>query len=172
METHGGFGKLYGSCYTAAATGVVFETDAMKAGALAKQRPHWAVYEGDAVAALEHGGGAHLEVNVLDLDPDGSCWPVMDAFFDSQRPRAARLALVVNDGLRQMLAMNGGWSVAEMHSSVVKYGNHALYERYLEACRDLVMEKAARQGYSLRHWTGYYCGMHQHMTHFAAILER
>lgn len=98
MECYGGFGHLYRACYLSAKTGVVFEAKADKSAVLGLQRPHWAVYEADCVNALAGGAGAHLCVNVLDLDPYGEPWPALDAFMTSDRPRADVLALVVNDG--------------------------------------------------------------------------
>jgi hypothetical protein len=172
METHGGFGRLYGACYTAAVDGVVFENNPIKAEYLAQQRPRWAVYEADCEKALRNGVGAHLEVSFLDLDPYGEPWPVMDAFFQTERPRAKRLALAVNDGLRQKLKMNSGWAVHSLEHVVRKYGNGQMYERYLEICRELVIEKAAIAGYSLKKWAGYYCGFNGQMTHYGAVLER
>jgi hypothetical protein len=59
-----------------------------------------------------------------------------------------------------------------MQSAVDRLGNAVLYERYLDVCRDLVKEKAAKAGYDLRRWTGYYCGFGEQMTHYAAVLER
>jgi hypothetical protein len=172
LESHGGFGKLYLRCYRHVAEGVVFEKNPDKADALAAQRPTWAVYEGDCVKAIAGGVGAHLTVNFVDMDPYGEPWPVMDAFFGSERPRAQRLALVVNDGMRQALQMHRGWSCPSLRGAVEKHGNQNLYKRYLAVCRELVEEKAARAGYRLISWTGYYTGIQGHMSHYAAMLDR
>ncbi len=172
METHGGYGKLFGLCYSHLRQGIVFEKRPEKSAKLARQRPGWAVYEADCEAAIRAGVGAHLPVNFLDLDPYGEPWPVMDAFFESDRPHPGRLVLVVNDGLRQKLRMNGGWSCGSLQGIVDRIGNGALHEKYLEVCRDLVKEKAAKAHYALRRWTAYHCGAQQMMTHYAAVLER
>jgi hypothetical protein len=172
METHGGYGKLYARCYSHLGVGVVFEKRPEKAAKLAQQRPGWAVYEADCTMALSGGVGAHLPVNFLDLDPYGEPWPVLDAFLESKRTLPERLVVVVNDGLRQKCKLNGGWTVRSLQPIVDRIGNGALYEKYLEVCRDLVKEKAARAGYTLRRWTGYYCGFADQMTHYAAVLER
>lgn len=172
METHGGYGKLYARCYSHLAEGVVFENRPEKSAKLARQRPGWAVYESDCLMALRAGVGAHLSVNFLDLDPWGEPWPILDAFFESQRPRPDRLVLVVNDGLRQKLKMNGGWTVGSLQGVVDRMGNCGLYAKYLEVCQGLVKEKAAKAGYVLRRWTGYYTGFAEQMTHYAAVLER
>src|SRR4051812_3936723 len=111
METHGGAGLIFSRCYRSVKEGIVFERDPDKAAILAHQRPTWAVYECLCENAIAEGAGAHLEVNFLDLDPYGEPWPALDAFFGSDRPFPPRLAIVVNDGLRQKLKMNGGWSV-------------------------------------------------------------
>ena len=170
METHGGAGKLYDACYRDVGRDVVFEKDPDKAAILGRQRPAWAVYEGDCVTAIEGGAGAHLEVNLLDVDPYGDPWPVIGAFFESERPRAGRLMVAVNDGLRQKLVI-GAWDVGTMQGMVAKYGNK-LAPIYLEVCRELMAEKAAQAGYDLDRWAGYYCGSGKRMTHYLAILTR
>jgi hypothetical protein len=143
METHGGLGKLFLSVYRNVTAGIVFEKDPEKSAVLGRQRPTWAVYEADCLGAIQQGVGAHLTVNVLDLDPYGEPWPIVDAFFQSARPRSPRLAVVVNDGLRQKLKMNGGWNCASMREMVVRHGNGRLAAEYLAVCRELLEGKAA-----------------------------
>ena len=172
METHGGFGAIFAKCYFGVSDGVVFESKPDKAAALAKQRPTWAVYETDCVMALAAGVGNHLPVNFIDLDPYGEPWPVMDAFFQSDRQFPSRLAIVVNDGLRQGVKMNGGWNTKSLADVVAKYGSSQLYKNYLTICRELLEEKAGQRGYTLTRWAGYYCGHADQMTHYAAILEK
>lgn len=172
METHAGYGKLFARCYAHLKDGVCFEKKAEKAEALAKQRPTWAVYEADCVAAIRAGVGSHLEVNFLDLDPYGEPWPVLDAFLESERPKPERLVIVVNDGLRQKLKLQGAWKVHSMQAIVARRGNGDIYSQYLDVCRELMQEKAAKAGYRLRRWTAYYAGHNENMTHYAAVLER
>lgn len=172
LETHGGLGTLWRYCYQDVADGVVLEKDPVKAAVLGRQRPGWAVYQADCIAALAAGVGAHLPINFVDIDPYGSPWPVFDALFGSVRPWPDRLAVAVNDGLRHKLKTGSGWHVEALESVVDRYGAEVLYDDYLAICRELVEEKAAQAGYSLRRWTGYYCGHSQAMTHYAAILTR
>lgn len=169
METHGGAGALFSACYPHLERGVVFEQDASKAARLGKQRPTWAVYEADCVAALRGGVGAHLTVDLLDCDPYGECWPALDAFFGSKRPLAPVMAVVVNDGLRQTLALGRAWATASLESAVAKHGND-LHPVYKEVCEELFNEKAARAGYRVDRFGSYYCGIHQNMVHFLAML--
>jgi hypothetical protein len=105
------------------------------------------VYEADCLPTIAAGVGSHLPVNFLDLDPYGEPWPVLDAFLESERPKPERLVLVVNDGLRQKCKVNTGWEVKSLRSVVDRLGNTVLYERYLDICKDLVKEKAAKAGY-------------------------
>lgn len=154
------------------ADGVVFEKNPDKTKVLAVQRPTWAVYECDCEQALAAGVGAHLPINFLDCDPYGEPWPVIDAFFQSDRLFPTTLAIAVNDGLRQKLKMNGGWNVASLEHIVSVYGNDALYANYLEVCRALLQEKASQRGYSLTRWKGYYCGYLDQMSHYAALFIR
>jgi hypothetical protein len=172
METHGGYGAIWNQCYMDIAQGVVFEKDADKTKVLAVQRPAWAVYECDCEMALAAGVGSHLPVNFLDCDPYGAPWPVLDAFFLSDRPFPPTLAIVVNDGLRQGLEMNGGWKVESLRDVVSVYGNNTLYANYLEICKELLQEKASQRGYTLTRWAGYYCGHAQQMTHYAGLFNR
>lgn len=172
LETHGGYGEVWKKVYSNIKRGIVFEKNPKKAEALAKQRPSWAVYECDCINALRHGVGSHLPVNFVDCDPYGQPWPVLDAFFTSCRPFTNTLAVVVNDGLRQKLKMNGGWSVDSLIGIVTEYGNSALYENYLDICQEILQKKAAQRGYALSRWTGYYCGYENQMTHYAAILSK
>jgi hypothetical protein len=172
METHGGWGKLYQRCYRDVPTGIVFEKDPDKAARLGMQRPHWQVYEADCEKALRHGVGDNLTVNFLDCDPYGESFPVIDAFLQSERPRADKLVIVVNDGLRQSLRMNLGWNVECVREAVQHFGNAALHEKYLAVCRWLIERKAAAAGYTLTKWAGRYAGFQAQMTHFTAVLRR
>jgi hypothetical protein len=172
LETHAGIGRIFNRCYADLAPGVAFEKDGGKAESLAVQRPTWAIYEGDSEACLRNGVGFHHEPNFFDLDPYGECWPTIDAIFLGMSKALSRIVLVVNDGLRQKLKMNGGWKTESLRNAVERFGNSRLYADYLMICRELVKEKAGSRGYRLSRWTGYYCGHAQQMTHFAAVLDR
>ncbi len=171
LETHGGTGGIYREVYTEVWQGVVFETDAKKAEILAHQRPSWSVYEADCEKALRAGVGAHLTINLLDCDPYGDPWPVLDAFFSSERSFAEHMLVAVNDGLRQKLKMGGAWSTGSMSGMVARFGND-LQGIYLDVCEVLMAEKAAQAGYRLHRFNGYYCGHAQQMTHYLAELTR
>lgn len=180
METHGGYGVIWQRCYSDIADGVVFEKDPDKTRILGIQRPTWAVYECDCIAALGAGVGGHLPVNFVDIDPYGEPWPAIDAFFQSERPFPPTLGIVVNDGLRKRLMIKA-WDVASMESSVARYGEKGVHGRYLEICQELLKEKASQRGYTLTRWAGYYCGHAGgntaaigtgSMTHYAALFTR
>lgn len=172
-ETHGGYGHIYERCYRAAAGGVVFEKDAAKAEFLARQRPAWAVYECDSTAALAAGVGGHLPINLLDLDPYGEPWPVLDAFLAGHGERLPDVwGLAANDGLRQVAANGKAWQTHSLQEAVQVWGSSQMHARYLEVCRWMVEQKAGRLGFKLARWAGYYCGAGQGMTHYAAILVR
>jgi len=139
---------------------------------LCLQRPTWSVYQARAETALDQGAAAHLQINLVDVDPYGEPWPTLQAFFSSDRPRAPRIGIAVNDGLRQKLRLQGGWAVHSMRQAVEKWGNANLNARYIEVCRWKLEQLASRQDYRLSHWTGYHCGDKGDMTHYAAIFER
>lgn len=170
METHGGFGRIWESCYLALEDGVVFEKKRDRASELATARPTWAVYEGDSAKLLAHGVGAHLPVNFLDVDPYGQCWPTLRGFFESDRPFADSMALVVNDGLRFHLMSGRGWDTDGFEDVVRHFGND-LFGIYLDVCEWLLGE-IVRPIYTVKTFSGYYCGIGKKMTHFAAILEK
>lgn len=173
METHGGYGEIFRKCYSRVKQGVVFEKSEERSSVLATQRPTWAVYEADCETALQAGCGSHLCINFLDVDPYGHPWSVFDAFFGSDRPRAERLVVVVNDGARRQCRMNVAWKSSEpLRAMAVKYGNDSLDDWYLDVCRAELPARAATAGYQLKRWTGYYCGFAKMMTHYAAVLER
>lgn len=109
LETHGGYGRLFERCY-GDRRGVVFEKDRRKAAHLARQRPDWRVYEGDCLKPLSAGVGADMAFGLIDLDPYGSPFDVMQAIFQGERRAfAPTVQLVVNDGLRQKVGVGGSW---------------------------------------------------------------
>lgn len=173
METHGGRGDVFSAVYTHVEQGVVFEIDPEKASRLATQRPTWAVYEGDCVTALAHGAGSHLEVNYLDADPYGSCWPTLRAFFSSKRPFAKRLVVVVNDGLRHASRGGSGWAKDDLAQMAERYGNHRLWELYpTRIVRELLEEAIEPAGYNVTFFEEYPTGVELKMVHFLAVLEK
>lgn len=170
LETHGGYGKVWQQVYAHIEQGVVLEKDPKRTGVLAQQRPTWAVYEGDCVAALREGAGSHLAVNLLDVDPYGEPWSAIEAFLMSDRPHPATLRIVVNDGLRGNIKLGKAWAAGCMESVVEQFGND-VYRSYLDICKILMHEKAAQAGYTLSRWHGYYCGKSNDLTHYWAVLE-
>lgn len=172
IETHAGFGRLYSRCYKHVVRGVAFEIKAERTGALALQRPTWAIYEGDCIPALAAGIGSHLTANFIDIDPYGEPWPTIDALFSSKRTWPQRLVVVVNDGLRHKVRIGAGWKVKSLRAAIERHGNAHANDHYLEICRELMAEKAGQAGYELVRWSGYHCGRMQMMTHYAAVFER
>ena len=76
---------------------------------------------------------------------------------------------MVNDGLRQKAQLGGSWATETLKAAAARYGNAAVYARYLDVCRDLMRDVGARGGYRVEHFAGYYAGAR--MTHYAARLE-
>lgn len=172
LEAYGGFGSLFPHCYAGIRDGIVFEKQPAKTEALAKQRPTWCVYEADCIRALRANAGAHLPVNFADFDPYGECWPALQAFFQSDRPRTERVILTVNDGLRRELKLKSGWHHESMRPWVERFGNDHCYKHYEDICELSVSLLAKSRGYEVSRWTSYYCGAAENMTHFAAVLEK
>lgn len=158
--------------YSEISAGLAFDTKAAKAELLAIQRPSWSVFESDCVEALRAGVGAHLAINLIDIDPYGEPWPAVAAFFESDRPWPDRIGFAVNDGIRTKLKLTGGWDVESLREAVVKFGNAAMYGEYLAVARWNLKRLAAIREYELASWTGYYCGHGDCMTHYAAVFDR
>ena len=171
METHGGIGDVYSALYTEFDGGVVFEKAKDRTAGLAHQRPSWAVYEADCETAVALGAGAHVTVNLLDVDPYGAEWPVIQAYFKSQRPFADYMVIVVNSGLRHKLRTGGGWDVEYLSPYVERYGNHNMWDRYLDVCQDLLAD-TVKDKYSLEFFEGYFTGVEKKMTHWLAALRK
>ena len=172
LETHGGKGDLYRRCYPDVDTGLVFETDPVKAEKLVHQRPNWAVYETDCVWGLENGVGGHLEVNFIDADPYGQAWHVLEAFFGSERPRAAQVIVVVHDGIRSSLQRFGSLNMDIFAPIVERIGELQLHRKYLEVCEELLEDMAAGAGYVVAGFGGFYSRRDRDQTHFFAELRR
>ena len=172
LETHGGRGDLFRRCYAGVETGIVFETDALKAEALVRQRPNWAVYESDCVWGLKSGVGSHLEVNFIDADPYGQAWQALHAFFESDRPRADKVVLVVHDGMRRNLKWYGVHNMKFFQSVVEKVGEIALARNYIEACEEMLTEIVELAGYAVESFGGFYSRKDKDRTHFFAELTK
>lgn len=173
-ETHGGKGMLYGLVYKSidGVTGFVFEKEWEKAKVLAVQRPHWAVYSEDCVRCLKGGVGAHLTVNLLDVDPYGDPWPAVDAFFASERPRAKALWVVITDNLLDMCRDGRAWDTPSLKGIVADYGND-LMPIYADVVgRELIQRKAAQAGYNLDRYVGIRSGHSKRTALLAAQLVR
>lgn len=170
LETHGGFGRLYERLYDRN-LGVVIEKDARKAEHLAGQRPFWRVYQGDAVRALAGGLAADVPFGLIDVDPYGSPFPVLEAIFEHPRRLQDRVELVVNDGLRQKVKLGGAWSVEALRPAVRRHGNN-VYPIYAEVALETLEEIVAAAGYQVCAWTSRYTGHNNDMTHYWARLSR
>lgn len=170
LETHGGQGKLFKSCYAQVPFGVVCEKKIPAANILAAQRPTWAVYCGDTLKMLAGGLGKVWPFNFIDLDPYGSPFDCLEAIF------AAGLAepvvrFVVNDGLRQKVNVGGAWDCAALSEIVDDFGN-SINKQYLAAAKEKIRRVAGRGGYDVNEWFGYYCGHADQMTHYTFVAER
>jgi hypothetical protein len=113
-----------------------------------------------------------MSLGLIDLDPYGSPFDVMEAIFCGERREFAPVVqLVVNDGLRQKVGLGGAWHTERLKPLVRKYGND-LYPVYLEVARELTEQIVAGAGFRVAQWTGYYCGANHNMTHYWATLAR
>lgn len=171
LETHGGEGKLFDACYAHLDSGVVFETDDAKVNILARQRKSWAVYQADCEPALAAGIGGHLAIDLLDVDPYGSAFEALDAFFSSSRPFAPKMIVAVNDGARANIQVGGAWRSPTFEEIVLKYGND-LWDKYLVVCRELLATYSKKAGYRVSGFGGYHAGKKLQMTHYLAYLEQ
>lgn len=173
LETRGGAGEIFRRVYADVGRGAVLDGDVGHCEALARDRPSWAVYETkQPEAAIGEGLARELPITLLDVDAIGEPWPVLEAFFSSERVRLHELAIAVSDGLRQKIRLSGGWQVHSMRRAVEIWGNAGVHESYLDVCRWKLEQLAARQRYTITGWTGYHCGPNDDFTHYAAVLTR
>jgi len=172
LETHAGTGQVWKRVYSEIAQGVAFDEKPAKAELLAIQRPTWSVFESNCITSLAAGAGDHLALNLVDVDPYGEPWPVIEAFLSSERPWPERIGFAINDGVRMKLKITGGWDVESLGPAVRQFGNSAMYGDYLAVARWNLKRLAAVRKYELAHWTGYYCGHGDCMTHYAAVFDR
>lgn len=172
LETHGGKGDLFKRCYADVDTGLVFETDPTKAEKLVQQRPNWSVYETDCVWGLAEGVGSHLDVNFVDCDPYGQAWHVLEAFFGSERPRAAHVVLVVHDGVRKSIERFGSINHAILHPIAEEIGELNISRNYLDVCEQLLHDVVSVAGYAVEGFGGFYSKRDRYQTHFFAELRR
>lgn len=171
METHGGEGVLFNECYAHLDDGVVFEQDEVKVAVLAKQRPTWAVYMADCVETIADGAGSHLVVDLLDADPYGMSFDVLEGFFSSSRQFADRMLVVVNDGGRLKTVTGSSWEVEVLKPIVREFGND-LHPIYKEVCREMLTRLSAQAGYAVTSYAAYYAGHALANTHYLAVLDR
>jgi len=167
-ETHGGLGKLFQACYRHADTGLVCDKDPDRVASLARDRPRWRVYEGDANIVFTAGLGADIAWPVLDCDPYGEPWKVLEGFFLSARLFAQTMAVIVTDGGRQKQRIGGtsfGWQPWE-----ARYGKN-LWNIYLRCCQERFVEIIVQAGYDIVWWHGRYSRTGQ-QTYFAAVLRQ
>ena len=173
LEVFGGTGEIYDHCYQSIRRGIVFEKNEPRANFLGLQRPHWLVYEGDAIAAIREGVGSHIiSVNFVDVDAFGNPFEAIESFFSSPLCQSAffPITFVVTDGMRQKAKYKTSYQVKCLHDAVVHFGNEAVYPRYLEVCQFVMDGLASSRGYFLKNFRGYYCG--KSMTHYVATVSK
>ena len=167
-ETCGGQGRLVQACYRDA-TGVVFDIDDMAIATLAAQRPTWRVYQADAAIALAGGIASDLPYTILDCDPYGSPWTMLEGFFRSPRVFAPTMVVVLTDGSRQKQRLGGlqyGWE-----SWQDRYGRN-LFAIYLRCCQERLALLVSEAGYRVAWWHGRYGGHSGQMAYCAAVLRQ
>ena len=172
LETHGGFGRIFERTWYRAERGAVIERDSVKVEHLARQRPRWAVYEGDSLQALRCGLFASRAFDIVDLDPYGSTLTYFAPLFDAHRRRPGRWWLVANCGLRHTLGLKQAWRIEVLQELAARLGAASdFYHRYLDVVQLLLTEHANASGQRLTWFDGYYCGHGNNMTHYAARIE-
>lgn len=98
LETCGGTGVLFSHLYTNYQPGAVIEKRRDLAPLLRIQRPRWRVYIADSASALGQGLLSHLKFDLVDVDPHGRPWVIIDRFLASKRLFPDRFVIVWTDG--------------------------------------------------------------------------
>jgi hypothetical protein len=104
LEGFTGEGRMYRAAWEGL-RGATIDKDEAKVRDAARERPTWAVYQGDTERALRAGWMAHHPFEVIDLDAYGSPWPFVRAWF-APRARAPRTVLVLTDGYFGQVSMS------------------------------------------------------------------
>lgn len=169
LEAYAGKGKLYDHLYRDFSHGAALEKNEQKAAYLARQRPSWKVYECDSVAATKAGLLADQPFSFIDIDPYGSSWDFIDAYFCTHQAWPERAVLAVNDGLRRNIKLGTAWKIKVLAEAVRTFGSD-LYDIYLSVCRWMLEKKAAEVGLTLSGFEGFYAGHAKQMTHYYAVL--
>ena len=170
LEVFAGAGTVGRELYREADRGTAFEKDPAKTERLARDRPAWRVYEGDAIV-LTAAAAFFPGTNYVDVDPYGDPHPAIAAVFEAAAHLADHFVLAVNDGLRQYVRMGKAWSGTSLQGIVAQYGTN-LWAVYLDVCKRLVTEKAGEASYRLTRFEGFYAGHARQMTHYYAVLQK
>ena len=119
------------------------------------------------------GVASHLDINFVDFDPYGAAWTVIEAFFESQRPRADRNSSSwYMTGVRSSLKRYGGARIGFFSRIVEQIGEIELYQNYLSVCEEQLFEIVAKAGYKTQAFGGFYSRADSDQTHFFAELQR
>lgn len=172
LECYGGWGLLGRELYRDIRRGVVMEKASPRCALLAELRPTWSVYEGDTIRMLRVGAGRHLTINYLDVDPYGSPWETLHAFFESTRPFAQRMVVVAHDGIHRLVQMGRAWSVEVLDTMVREFGNSHVKEHYGAVSLILLGDIAEVAGYDVVDWRWAAGGDRKKNAHWLAVLEQ
>lgn len=170
LETHGGFGRIYERTWYRARTGVVIEKDPVKVAHLCHQRPTWAVYQGNSEAVLRAGLAKSIAFDVIDLDPYGQPFTILDALTMPGRTFPNEWHLVVNDGGRNLMKRGLSWKLPMFRSAEKRFGQSGMHKHYLDAALMLVQEFGEKIGYDVTHWHGK--NISADISHYWAVLKR
>lgn len=171
LETHGGKGELGKALYLGY-PGAVFEKDPAKTAYLLEQRPHWAIYEGDCIKAIEAGIGFHHNPNFIDCDPYGSPWPVLRAVFQNGDKLPKKVGVAVNDGLKKFALLGGAWKSEDLAPYARTYGNNWVTNNWQTLVRDLFEKTVGAAGFEVEEWAIMQSGQHGSMTQYAAVIKK
>lgn len=98
LECFCGAGLMYEMCWSSFSRGATIDTKDGAVEQAARERPTWAVYQGDAEKCLLGGWMSHVPFDLVDIDAYGSPWPFLLAWASSDRARAPQTRFILTDG--------------------------------------------------------------------------
>jgi len=164
-------GRAFDRVWHHARSGVVFEESETLSASLARARPHWSVYQGDAVRALAGGFAKDRPFDVVDVDVEGRALAMLDALFRPGRTFAPVVQVVVRDAGRLKAANTKGIALARVTQIIGRHGGR-LADVYLQAMRECIEAFGAARGYQLTFFDGWHCGNRNALSDYWATLKK
>lgn len=171
LETHAADSFNFDRAWHHARAGLALAPDPADAATLARRRPAWSIYQGDAAKAIRAGLGRGRAFDVIDVNAPKRSLAILDALFTRDRTFPPCWHLVVRDRGRGASPNCEGFQHIRVVQIIARYGG-ALKANYSGAMHDCVVALAEAVGFRVTHWESSYCGNRDSICDAWARLER